>query len=75
MAQSSNQLVIGTIAELSGTAVVVTDSDGGRWQVPRVRLPAGAAVGDRITLLVVPGATSDRDELARALLNELLDGA
>ena len=72
MAQPSVGVASGKIIELTETSVMVRDADGGRWVVPRSRLPATARVGDRVTVCALHGEHPDRDELARGLLNALL---
>lgn len=67
-------VIAGTISELSGAHATVTDAGGQAWQIPRGHLRDTAAVGDAVTLCVVAGEIQTRQELARALLNELLSG-
>lgn len=74
MAQPSVGVASGSVIELTGTSAVVSDADGGRWVLPRSRLPANARVGDRVTVCALHGEHPDRDALARALLNTLLGG-
>lgn len=68
-------VAIGQVAEVTSSLAVVAEADGGRWQIPRTRLPATVAVGDPVTLCVLAGKVTERDVLARAVLNELLSSA
>lgn len=67
-------VIAGTISELSGAHAVVTDADGHTWQIPRSHLLDSMAVGDAVTLCVIAGEIHTREDLARAVLNELLTG-
>jgi len=67
-------VIIGTVSELSGAHAVVTDANSHTWQIPRGHLGANAAVGDAVTLCVIAGEIHTREDLARALLNELFSG-
>lgn len=65
-------VINGTIAKLSETHAEVTDAEGMAWHVPRNRLPPNVQVGETVTLCVLSGNVLEREELARAMLNQLL---
>ena len=65
----------GEVAEVTAAQAVVVEAGGARWHVPRARLPATLMIGDQVTLCALAGSPPERQELARALLNELLRDA
>ncbi len=66
---------VGTVTALSATHATVREASGAEWQVPRAHVPSAIRVGERVTLCALPDGGANRDELARALLNQLLGGS
>ena len=66
---------VGTVTAVSATHATVRESGGAEWQVPRARFPATLAVGAAVTMCALIDGGGTRDELARALLNQLLGDA